>query len=282
MIFDAIDKEPMLSVHHLSKRFGAGCSVCKDPQSLDYNMCHVCGTVWACKDMNFDLFQGEILGIVGESGSGKSTLMRCLHFEQEATSGTVYMRDYNQRDTDILTVSRQEKQYIKDHIFGLVYQNPWEGLRMDFSSGGNIAEKLIAANYRNVSAINQRAKELLEKVDIPIGRMKEHPRFFSGGMQQRVQISKALANQPPLLFLDEVTTGLDLSVQAKVLDLIRILQREFHVSILIVSHDLSVIRMLADRTMVLKDGNMIEAGLTDQILEDPQHPYTQLLVQSLI
>ncbi|WP_026702534.1 ATP-binding cassette domain-containing protein [Salibacterium aidingense] len=280
-MFDTIQHEPVLSVQHLSKRFGPGCSSC-DEQKLPSNICAACGTIWACKDMTFDLFQGEILGIVGESGSGKSTLMRCLHFEQEATRGAVYMRDYDQRSTDTLTISRQEKQYIKDHVLGLVYQNPWEGLRMDFSSGGNIAEKLIAADYRHVRTIDQRAEELLEKVDIPIERMSECPRYFSGGMQQRVQISKALANQPPLLFLDEVTTGLDLSVQAKVLDLIRMLQREFHVSILIVSHDLSVIRMLADRTMVLKDGDIIETGLTDQILEDPQHPYTQLLVQSLI
>lgn len=101
-------------------------------------------------------------------------------------------------------------------------------------------------------------------------------------MQQRVQISKALANNPSILLLDEVTTGLDLSVQAKVLELIRKLRQEFNISIMLVSHDLAVIRMLADRTIVMLDGKIIEQGLTDQILDDPQHPYTQQLVHSLL
>jgi putative phosphonate transport system ATP-binding protein len=101
-------------------------------------------------------------------------------------------------------------------------------------------------------------------------------------MQQRVQISKAIANNPPLLFLDEVTTGLDVSVQAKVLDMIRNLQQDLGIAMIVVSHDLSVIRMLTDRTMVMKNGRIIEKGLTDQILQDPQHEYTQLLVSSLL
>jgi putative phosphonate transport system ATP-binding protein len=112
--------------------------------------------------------------------------------------------------------------------------------------------------------------------------MKEAPKNFSGGMQQRVQIAKALSNNPPILLLDEVTTGLDLSVQANVLDLIKHLQRELNISILLVSHDLGVIRMLADRTLVMLDGSIVEQGLTDQILEDPQHAYTQQLVHSLL
>jgi putative phosphonate transport system ATP-binding protein len=133
-----------------------------------------------------------------------------------------------------------------------------------------------------VGSIRERAADLLQKVEIPLSRMDEPPKNFSGGMQQRVQISKALANNPPLLLLDEVTTGLDLSVQAKVLDLIRNIQRELQVAMIVVSHDLGVIRMLADRTMVLRQGLIVEHGLTDQILEDPQHPYTQLLVHSLL
>jgi putative phosphonate transport system ATP-binding protein len=101
-------------------------------------------------------------------------------------------------------------------------------------------------------------------------------------MQQRVQISKAIANHPPLLFLDEVTSGLDVSVQAKVLDMIRQIQSELGISMIVVSHDLGVIRMLTDRTLVLKNGRIVESGLTDQILQDPQHAYTQLLVSSLL
>ena len=147
---------------------------------------------------------------------------------------------------------------------------------------GNVAEKLIASGNRNVGIMTKRAKELLDHVDIPEVRMKDFPKNFSGGMQQRVQISKALANNPPILLLDEVTTGLDLSVQAKVLDLIKMIQRDLGVSMIVVSHDLGVIRMLADRTIVMLQGEVIEQGLTDQILDDPQHYYTQQLVHSLL
>ena len=165
---------------------------------------------------------------------------------------------------------------------GMVYQNPLLGLRMDYSGAGNIAEKLIAAGQRNFAGMNERVEELLDAVEILQSRKKEPPKNFSGGMQQRVQISKALANNPAILLLDEVTTGLDLSVQAKVLDLIRRIKAKYGISILLVSHDLAVIRMLADRTVVMLDGKIIESGLTDQILEDPQHAYTQQLVQSLL
>ena len=128
----------------------------------------------------------------------------------------------------------------------------------------------------------ERGYYLLDKVNIPARRAKDAPALFSGGMQQRVQIAKALSNNPPILLLDEVTTGLDLSVQASVLDLILRIRRDFNVSMLVVSHDLGVIRMLADRTFVMLDGQVIEHGLTDQILEDPQHAYTQQLVYSLL
>ncbi|MFQ8582460.1 MAG: ATP-binding cassette domain-containing protein [Holdemania massiliensis] len=164
----------------------------------------------------------------------------------------------------------------------MVYQNPYLGLKMNFSSIGNIAEKLIAAGCRNVALMENRGVTLLDRVNIPAHRRKDEPKTFSGGMQQRVQIAKALSNNPPVLLLDEVTTGLDLSVQANVLDLIKQIQRESGVSMIVVSHDLAVIRMLADRTIVMLEGRIIEQGLTDQIMEDPQHPYTQQLVYSLL
>ncbi len=119
-------------------------------------------------------------------------------------------------------------------------------------------------------------------MNIPLSRAAEPPRNFSGGMQQRVQIAKALSNNPPILLLDEVTTGLDLSVQAAVLDLIQQIRRDFNVSMLVVSHDLGVIRMLADRTLVMLDGRVIESGLTDQILEDPQHALPSIAYSSSI
>lgn len=275
-------EKPVMEINHLMVRYGKTCAYCRKGGKLEKNTCPHCKTVWACNDVNVSLFEGEILGIVGESGSGKSTLMKSLYFDFEITEGTGYLRDYKEGKRDVFAQSLQQKKYIKNHIMGMVYQNPMLGLRMDYSSAGNIAEKLIAAGHRGYGAMNERIVELIDAVEILRSRRKEPPKNFSGGMQQRVQISKALANNPAILLLDEVTTGLDLSVQAKVLELIRRIRQEFNVSMMLVSHDLAVIRMLADRTIVMLDGKIIEQGLTDQILDDPQMPYTQQLVHSLL
>jgi len=275
-----INEKPVLQVKNLTVRYGDGCPECKS--HLEKNRCTVCGTVWAANDISLEVFPGEVLGIVGESGSGKSTLMQSLYFDVEPTSGNAYLSGYEEGEKDIWQASAAEKRKIKNNVMGMVYQIPIRGLRMDYSSASNIAEKIIAAGSRNAGQMTERAKELLEAVEILTSRMGEAPKNFSGGMQQRVQISKALANNPSILLLDEVTTGLDLSVQAKVLDLIRKIKNKYGISILLVSHDLAVIRMLADRTVVMLDGQIIESGLTDQILEDPQHAYTQQLVHSLL
>lgn len=288
--------QPLIRVRGLTKRFGAGCDRCLDltGPAHDTNLCSNCGSVLACNDLSFDLFPGEALGVVGESGSGKSTLVRLLHFEWEVSAGSMEIHrlavgsqpvaemfageaDYSR---NLLQLSHFKKRQLRNALMGIVYQNPHLGLRMGVSSGGNIAERLLGAGWRNIAGMRQRASELLEKTEIPIERMDEPPANFSGGMQQRVQIAKALSNNPLILFLDEVTTGLDLSVQARVLDLIRNLRSEFNLSMLVVSHDLGVINLLCQRTMVMKAGHVVEEGLTDQILQDPQHRYTQLLVAS--
>ena len=277
------DEAPTLKVRHLSKMFGPGCPYCTQPGAkLERNICPKCGTVHAVRDVSLEVHPGEILGIVGESGSGKSTLMQCLYFDQEPTAGDMRVAAYDGGAANCFTLSRQQKRLIRDRIFGMVYQNPYLGLRMGFSSLSNIAEKQIAAGNRNVEAMVGRGEELLTRVNIPLRRKQDPPKQFSGRMQQRVQIAKALSNEPPVLFLDEVTTGLDLSVQARVLDLILSLRRDLGVSMVVVSHDLGVIRLLADRTIVMLDGQVIEHGLTDQIMQDPQHAYTQELVYSLL
>lgn len=277
-----MQNEPILKVRNLMKQYGPSCLYCEEIETvkLEKNICPVCQTVYACRNISFDLFEGEILGIVGESGSGKSTLMKSLYFDEEVTNGEAFINRYE--NESIFSMSKQQQRFIRNHLLGMVYQNPMLGLKMDFSSVGNIAEKRIAAGDRNVARMEAISKELLAHVHIPVSRMKDAPKKFSGGMQQRVQIAKALSNDPPILLLDEVTTGLDLSVQASVLDLIKKIQRELGISMLVVSHDLAVIRMLANRTIVMLDGEIIEQGLTDQILEDPQHAYTQQLVYSLI
>jgi len=279
-------EEAVLRVQGLSRYYGSGCMECLntsvEESTLVANWCPNCHTVHAATNVSFSVYPGEVLGIVGESGSGKSTVMNSLYFDDIPNSGSAYISEFDNGKQDIFSISDQRKRQIRNEFLGKVYQNPLLGLKMRFSAISNVAEKLISAGLRNVNAMEKRANELLEHVNIPSFRRKDLPLNFSGGMQQRVQIAKALSNNPPLLLLDEVTTGLDVSVQAKVLDLIKEIQRELNVSMLLVSHDLGIIRMLTDRTLVMLNGRVIEQGLTDQILEDPQEPYTQELVQSLL
>jgi putative phosphonate transport system ATP-binding protein len=274
----------LLRVRNLTKIYGEPGEKTLEQTGPEWNsnICPETDSIVACAGVSFDLYPGEVLGIVGESGSGKSTVVKLLYFDMEKTAGSAWLRPYNDGRMNMLEASGQQKRYIRNHLMGTVYQNPRDGLNFSFSSGGNIAEKLIMAGSLHVGSIRERASFLLEKTEVPVRRMDDTPASFSGGMQQRVQIAKAIANNPPLLFLDEVTTGLDVSVQAKVLDLIRELQQELGIAMIVVSHDLSVIRMLTDRTLVMKHGRVVESGLTDQILQDPQHAYTQLLVSSLL
>mgnify|MGYP003327528905 CR=1 FL=1 len=279
-----VDKDWLLKVEGLTKIYGeySENTIDRTGPLFNSNQCPETGAIVACADIDFTLHTGEVLGVVGESGSGKSTLVKQLYFDMQSTSGKAYINGYKGGNTNVFEVSNQQKRFLRNHKMGMVYQNPRDGLNFSFSSGGNIAEKLLMAGNFHVGSIRERASYLLESTEVPVLRMDETPASFSGGMQQRVQIAKAIANNPPLLLLDEVTTGLDVSVQAKVLDMIRRLQRDLNIAMIVVSHDLSIIRMLTDRTIVMKNGRIVEKGLTDQILQDPQHGYTQLLVSSLL
>jgi putative phosphonate transport system ATP-binding protein len=269
----------ILEVAGLSKIYGGGCPLCAATtgSEWDTNICPHCGSVVAALAVDLELHEGEILGIMGESGSGKSTLVKLLYFDEAPTGGTAtYFEDGRPQDLFALNAAQQRR--LRNQRFGMVYQNPHLGLNFNLSAGGNIAERLLMTDLAHYGQIRDRARELLSRTEVMLERMDESPRRFSGGMQQRVQIAKALAPHPSLLLLDEVTTGLDLSVQARILDLILEIQHELHTAMIVVTHDLGVIRLLAGRTLVMKHGRVIETGLTDQILEDPQHAYTQRLV----
>ncbi|MES9859435.1 MAG: ATP-binding cassette domain-containing protein [Candidatus Thiodiazotropha sp. LLP2] len=275
--------DKVLQVRGLSKLYGKGCSCCIEKTGVEFesNICPDCGSLVAAHDVSFDLYKGEILGIMGESGSGKSTAVKCLYFDQEPTLGNATFFDQG-REHQLFCLNKAQQRRLSNQRFGMVYQNPNQGLNLEISAGGNIAERLLMSGNYNYADIRQRATTLLSRTEVLTERMDEMPKNFSGGMQQRVQIAKALANNPPLLFLDEVTTGLDLSVQAAILDLIMEIQQQSKTSMIVVTHDLGVIRLLADRTLVMKYGRVIEMGLTDQILEDPQQAYTQRLVASAL
>jgi putative phosphonate transport system ATP-binding protein len=273
----------ILGVKNLGKIHGSGCPRCLESTGPEAgsNICSHCGSVVAAANISFDLHAGEILGIMGESGSGKSTIVKMLFFDEEPSLGEAVFFD-DERQWDLFSVNAAEQRWLRNHRFGIVYQNPHLGLNFNFSAGGNIAERLLMSDLANYGQIRERARDLLTRTEVMPERMDESPKKFSSGMQQRVQIAKALSTSPPVLFLDEVTTGLDLSVQARILDLILEIQQELGTAMIAVTHDLGVIRLLATRTIVMKNGRIIEAGLTDQILEDPQHAYTQQLVASAL
>jgi putative phosphonate transport system ATP-binding protein len=255
----AADK-PLLQVKNLTKSYGARIG---------------------CADISFDVYPGEVLGIVGESGSGKSTLLSCLAGHMRPDQGEVIFETAaGPRDT--VQMGEAERRRLARTDWAYVHQNPRDGLRMGVSAGGNVGERLMAIGARHYGSIRDKAIDWLGRVEIDAGRVDDRPSAFSGGMQQRLQIARNLVTAPRLVFMDEPTGGLDVSVQARLLDLLRGLVREMGLSAIIVTHDLAVVRLLADRLMVMKGGHVVEAGLTDQVLDDPQHEYTQLLVSSVL
>jgi putative phosphonate transport system ATP-binding protein len=240
------------------------------------------GGLRAVDGATFSLWPGEVLAIVGESGSGKTTLLRTLAGELRPDAGTALFRTRAGAVVDIHGLGEPERRALARTEWGFVHQNPRDGLRMAVSAGGNVGERLMAAGARHWGRIRAEAAAWLARVEIDQGRIDDPPRVFSGGMQQRLQIARVLVTEPRLVLMDEPTGGLDVSVQARLLDLIRTLVGELGIAAIIVTHDLAVARLLADRMLVMQQGRIVEAGLTDQVLDDPQHPYSQLLVSSVL
>ncbi len=235
-----------------------------------------------CRDVSFDLYEGEVLAIVGESGSGKSTLLSLLATELSPSAGTVSYRMRDGVTRDLAALTEAERRLLNRTDWGFVRQDARDGLRMSVSAGANVGERLMAVGARHYGRIRDEAASWLERVEIDSRRIDDDPRAFSGGMRQRLQIARNLVTRPRLVFMDEPTSGLDVSVQARLLDLVRGLVAEFGLAVVIVTHDLAVARLLSHRVMVMKGGRVIETGVTDQVLDDPAEPYTQLLVASVL
>ena len=235
-------------------------------------------TVVAAWDVGFDVAAGEALGVIGESGSGKSTVMRCVAGDVQPTAGSVRFRRRDGGVVELTDLDGAQRRSLRTRDIAIVHQNPADGLDLRLTAGGNIAEPLTGAGWRNFGDIRARAAELLDRTEVPLSRMDDRVAEFSGGMLQRVQLAKALANNPGLVLFDEPTTGLDASVAAGVLDVIRSLLDELGLAAVVVSHDFNVIEMLTTRCVVMHHGRIVEHGLTDQLMEDPMHPYSQRLV----
>ena len=259
-----VDMHPLLSVEQLTKTYG---------------------TIRACDRITLSLYPGQVLGIIGESGSGKTTLLNAIAHRLPIDSGQVIYHashDKQQQSLDLSWVSEPERRRLMRTEWGFVQQNPRDGLRMNVTAGANIGERLMDIGYRHYGNIRAEAIRWLDQVEIPTDRVDSLPSTFSGGMQQRLQLARVLVTQPKLVLMDEPTGGLDVSVQARLLDLLRQLVRQFHLSVILVTHDIGVVRLLADRLMVMQGGQVVEQGLTDQVLDDPRHPYTQQLVSATL
>ncbi len=236
----------------------------------------------ACKGVSLTIEEGEVLAIVGESGSGKSTLLNMLSGRLRPDAGDVTYRMRDGEAREIFALSEAERRLLLRTDWGFVHQDAALGLRMNVSAGGNIGERLMAVGQRHYGSIRETAEHWLRRVEIDAGRLDDHPTAYSGGMRQRLQIARNLVTNPRLVFMDEPTGGLDVSVQARLLDLIRGLVADYRLAVVIVTHDLAVARLLSHRMIVMKGGHVVETGLTDRVLDDPQAPYTQLLVSSVL
>jgi putative phosphonate transport system ATP-binding protein len=226
------------------------------------------------------LHPGEVLAVLGESGSGKTTLLNCIAGRLVPTAGKVSYRHVDGRWSDIQTLSEATRRRLARTEWGFVTQQAVEGLRMGVSAGANVAERLLGIGWRHYGRTRAEVEHWLTRVELDVARVDDSPRAFSGGMRQRLQIARNLVSQPRLVLLDEPTSGLDVSVQSRLLDLLRRLVSRLNLSAIVVTHDLGVARLLAHRSIVMHQGRIVEAGLTDRVLDDPQHPYTQLLVAS--
>jgi putative phosphonate transport system ATP-binding protein len=243
---------------------------------------HYYGQRVGCRDVSFSVNQGEVLGIVGESGSGKSTVLAACSGRLPTSTGSVVYFDRDGTEQEVLALDDVARRRFDRTEWGFVTQNPRDGLRMRVSAGANIAERVMESGVRHYGALREAASLWLDRVEISDERMDDLPSQFSGGMQQRLQIARTLAPGPRLVFLDEPTGGLDVSVQAKLLDLLRRLVHELGLAAVVVTHDLGVARLLSDQLLVMQHGQVVESGLTDQVLDDPHHKYTQLLVSSVV
>ena len=240
------------------------------------------GAIPALRDVDLDLWPGEMLAIVGESGSGKTTLLNVLSGHLRPDTGHVWYHDPQGARHDVHAMPEPALRTLHRSDWGFVHQDPRRNLRMNVSAGGNVGERLMARGARHYGDIRAQALDWLAQVEIDPGRIDDLPRTFSGGMLQRLQIARTLVTHPRLVFMDEPTGGLDVSVQARLLDLIRSLVSRLGIAVVLVTHDIAVARLLAHRIAVMRHGRIVETGLTDQVLDDPHHAYTQLLVSSVL
>ncbi len=251
---------PMLEIREIKRDYRVPQGLFKDDK-----------IVHAVKGVSFKLDKGKTLAIVGESGCGKSTLARILTFIDEPTAGELLI-DGQKVDTRPGHLTADMRQKVQ-----IVFQNPYGSLNPRQKIGDVLGEPLLINTKMSAAERRDRATEMLIKVGLGPEHYNRYPHMFSGGQRQRIAIARALMLNPKLLVLDEPVSALDLSVQAQVLNLLADLQEEFGLTYVFISHDLSVVRYIADEVMVMYYGEAVEYGTRDAVFADPQHEYTRTL-----
>ena len=238
-------------------------------------------TVKAVTDVSFQVKPGETIGIVGESGCGKTTLGRCIVRAYNASEGEVFYRTRAGEEVNFLTVDRKKMKEIRKEI-QMIFQDPYSSLdpRMTVL---DIIKEPLKANYPKMpkAEMDQRAKQMAEKVGLNPSYLMRYPHAFSGGQRQRIGIARALILEPQIIICDEAVSALDVSIQAQVINLLRDLQKDLHLTYLFISHDLSVVEHISDKVGVMYLGKMVEFGDTETLFQNPMHPYTEALLSAV-
>lgn len=259
-------QRPILQINELCTWFPVGAGLLSNRKLF----------VKAVNRVSFDVYPGETLGLVGESGCGKSTLGRSILRLIEPTSGNI-----NFEDTNLRTLGKRDMRNIRRDI-QIIFQDPYSSLNPRLTIGDSLMEPLqVHQLHENNTQRKKKVLELLERVNLPANYFNRYPHEFSGGQRQRIVIARALALQPKFIICDESVSALDVSVQAQVLNLIRELQQEFNLTYIFISHDLSVIKHISDRVMVMNKGEIIETGDPDDIYYRPKEEYTKRLISSI-
>ena len=230
----------------------------------------------AVDDISFEIYRGETLGLVGESGCGKTTLGRALLQLISASSGSIYYKDEN-----LANISANRMKNLRKEM-QLIFQDPYSSLNPRMTIGDAIAEPILVHQLApNAKARKEKVVELLEQVNLSADHYHRYPHEFSGGQRQRIVIARALAVKPSFIICDESVSALDVSVQAQVLNLLNDLKQTYQFTAVFISHDLSVVRYISDRIMVMNQGKMVEIGLANEVYQNPQSDYTRKLIDSI-
>jgi oligopeptide transport system ATP-binding protein len=235
----------------------------------------VVGTVKAVDGVDLDLRRGEIVGLVGESGCGKSTLGRTILQLIPPTEGTVILGGKN------LTAMQRRELRAARADFQMIFQDPYASLNPRMTVYDTLAEAIQAHRQVSSAELPERVASLMERVGLSPRYIRKYPHEFSGGQRQRIAIARALAVEPKLIVADEPVSALDVSIQAQIINLLAKLSREMHLTLMFISHDLSVVKHISDRIAVMYLGRIVEIGPAAQVFDDPQHPYTRALVSAI-